>query len=53
MEVMYVHNRHRLAATILRLAKAAAGLTAEQRAAAAGEPMDTAVSNGVSGGSCY
>jgi hypothetical protein len=50
MEVMYVHNGHSLAATILRLAEAAAGLSAEQRAAAAGEAMDTAVSNGVSGG---
>jgi hypothetical protein len=50
MEVLYVHNSHSLAATIFKLAEAAAGLTAEERAAAAGEAIDTAVSNGVSGG---
>lgn len=50
MEVLYVHNSHSLAAAILKIAEAAAGLSPEERAAAAGEAIDTAVSNGMSGG---
>ncbi|WIA08554.1 hypothetical protein OEZ85_007986 [Tetradesmus obliquus] len=49
MEVLYVHNSHSLAAAILKISEAAAGLSPEERAAAAGEAIDTAVSNGMSG----